>query len=373
MTSASCLPQNASTSTHVKQRRIPAASGSRTRGAPQKKGGDDFTVSTSKTPISNRGFVAQFVGTIPYHDPLILDEVIASVDSVRLKFVYRKTGYDFDKCRRFDTLDQQLFELTSEKLFMDGLFDIGVSRECGFRIGNYMRTVTYTLPDGNSFAVLVGRFSFNANVKMVEPEIIMDFNPNKVDRFAWRRIFDILRIGAQKISVQRYDLAIDIPTVRKSLHLEQRPGSGYEKFVSKSGAITEYTGERSHHAAVKLYDKGADLGVDLVCTRLEITIDPAKFKGIKKLLPVISSMAPVELSMDFWNLPFEVKAVILHPDLYDVLKASVSRNTFPKYKQMISDYGQTYFAIDDSVCSKIDNFLRDYFINLTAKSGEYTT
>lgn len=325
------------------------------------------------TPISNRGFDAQFLGTIPYYKPLVLDDVIVSIDSLRIKFSYRKSGYDFDKCQRIDTLDYLLHELNSDSLFMEGLFDITISPEHGFRIGNYKRTITYSLDDGSSFAVLVGRYSFNSSVKMVEPEAIMDYNPNKVKYAAWQRIFDILRIRAQKIAIQRFDLAIDVPIVRHHLCLEQRPGSGYEKFVSRAGAVTEYTGERSHHAAIKLYDKGADLGLDIICTRLEITIDPAKFKGIKPLLPVITSSAPVELSMDFHNFPFEVKAVILHPDLYGILKDSISRNTFQKHKQMIVEYGQTFFTLDDADYSQIDSYLHTYLITLTAKSGNFKT
>lgn len=252
---------------------------------------------------------------------------------------------------------------------MEGLFDIHISPEYSFRIGNYMRTITYTLADGNSFAVLVGRYSFNTSVKMIEPEIIMDFNPNKVCLVAWKRIFDVLRIGAKNITVQRFDLAIDFPIVRSQLQLVQRPGSVYHKLVSPSGAITEYTGDRSHHAAVKLYDKGADLGIDLICSRLEITIDPAKYKGIRALLPTITTIDPVELSLDFMEFPFEVKAVILHPDLYDVLKASVSRNTFPKYKKMIAGYGQTFLTLTDAQCSRIDAYVHSYLVNLTAKGS----
>lgn len=298
----------------------------------------------------------------------MLDGVIASIDALRVKYTYSKSGYDFEKRERFDTLNTMLYSLTSEQLFCEGLFDIRVSPECGFRIGNYMRTITYTLSDGSSFAVLVGRYSYNIDVKMIEPEIIMDFNPNKVSPTAWQRISGILRVGARKVSVQRFDLAMDFPVVRNQLQLEQRPGSGYQKFVAKNGAITEYTGDRSHHAAIKLYDKGADLGIDLICSRLEITIEPSKFKGLKSLFPTIASKAPVELSIGFSGLPFEVKAVILHPDLYPVLKASVSRNTWQKHKQSIAGYGQTFFTLNDFQLSKIDSYVRTYLVNLTAKA-----
>lgn len=321
-----------------------------------------------QTPNSNRGFSAQFLCMIPYYNPLALDGVIASIDSLRVKFTYSKTSYDFDKQERFDTLEDLLNELTSTQLFLEGLFDFRVS-DSRFRIGNYMWTITYTLPDRNSFAVLVGRFSSNTSVKMVEPEIVMDFNPNKIDPAAWKRIFNILRVGAHKISVQRFDLAMDFPVVRDQLRLERRPGSGYQKFVSKDGSgITEYTGDRSHHAAVKLYDKGADLGIDLVCSRLEVTIDPAKFRGVKSLFPVITTFAPVELTMDFQAFPYEVKSVILHPDLYPILKDSVSRNTWPKYKQQIADYGQTFLTLTDLQIASIDKYVRDYLVNLTVNN-----
>ena len=43
-----------------------------------------------ETPISNRGFNAQFLSIVPYSPPLLLDGVIASVDSLRIKFTYPK-------------------------------------------------------------------------------------------------------------------------------------------------------------------------------------------------------------------------------------------------------------------------------------------
>lgn len=313
-----------------------------------------------QTPNSNRGFNAQFLCMIPRNDALELDGVVASIDNVRIKYTYSKSGYDYEQRDRFDTLTRLLTALTSESLWLEGLFDIQCSREAGFKIGNYMRTISYELPDGNSFAVLVGRYSYNASVKLVEPEIIMDFNPNKIPPEIWQRITWLLAPTACKISVQRFDLAIDLPVCRDQLQLQQRPGSGFQQFISKDGAVTEYTGERSHHAAVKLYDKAADLGLDdLVCTRCEITIDPAKFKGVAQLFPAILSHAPVELSMDFDALPYEVKSVILCPQLAPVLKASVGRNTWAKYRKMIESYGQTYFTLTDDQNARIDRYVRD--------------
>ena len=231
---------------------------------------------STQTPISNRGFDAQFLCMIPRYNSLILDGIVASIDSIRIKFSYRTKTFDHRSNESIDTLTLLLRSLTSESLWMIGDFDIDAGRDTNFKIGNYKRTVTYKLSDGNSFAVLVGRYCFDSSVKQVAPEVIIDFNPNKIPERIWKRITSILAPLAQKIEVQRFDLAVDLPIMRNQLELVQRPGSGYQKFISSDGqAVTEYTGERSHHAGIKLYDKGADLGLsDLTCTRCEITIEP---------------------------------------------------------------------------------------------------
>lgn len=323
-----------------------------------------------QTPISNRGFDAQILGTVPYNNCLILDKIIASIDSVRIKYTYPKTIFDPNKKQRFDMLHHKLYTLTDTARWMTGRYDVKVS-ESGFRIGNYQNTVTYTLPNGNSFAILAGRYNYDSSVKQVAPEIIFDFNPNKIPERIWREIADLLAPMAREISVQRFDLAIDFPIARDQLQLIQRPGSGYQQFVSKEGAITEYTGDRSHHAAVKLYDKGADLGIDLICTRLEITIDPKRFKSVKDLYPEILSLAPLELTMDFDALPFPLQAVILHPDLYDRLKATTSRNTWSKYKKLLDEYeakagnaGTAHLILTDDQRKGIDQYIRDRLCDL---------
>lgn len=327
-----------------------------------------MTTGTPQTPISNRGFDAQFLGIVPRYNPLILDGVIASIDSVRLKFTCSKSMYDFVQNQRFDTLNSLLFALTSESLYCEGLFEIQVLPERSFKIGNYLRTIHYSHTDGWSFAVMVGRFTYDSTVKQLAPEAVLDFNPNKVPEAAWQRIAKILQSYALTTSVQRYDLALDFPVKRSTLSLQRRPGSEFRQFVDRNGAITEYTGDRSNHAAVKLYDKGAELDADLTCSRLEITIDPKRYDGIAALIPTILSNAPLDLCFDFSALPFPVQAVLIHPDLYPVLKASVSRNTWPKYEKMICEYskshGQTVLALTNAQYAEIDRYTHDYLAKL---------
>lgn len=324
------------------------------------------TRSTPQTPISNRGFDAQFLGMVPRFNPLILDGVVASIDSVRLKFVYHKSAYDFEAQQRFDTINRLLCLLDNPALYSEGLFDIETSPERSFKIGNYSRTITYSHPEGWSFAVLIGRYCYDSSVKKLAPEAVIDFNPNKVPMRAWNRIVSILRCNSIETTVQRFDLAMDFPVARAGLSLQEREGTRYQKIVEDG--ITEYLGMRSHHAAVKLYDKSVEIGMEAPCTRLEITIDPKKFKGLSDLYPTILTTTPLDLSLDFTSLPFQVQAVLIHPDLYPILKASVSRNTWPKYDRMIREYslrhGPVVLALNTDQMSEIDRYIGQYITSL---------
>ncbi len=330
-----------------------------------------------QTPISNRGFDAQFLSSIPRYNPFLLDGVIVSVDSVRLKFSFRTTCYDYDSAERTDTLVKVLNALNSMDLWNERLFDVDFLPEHGFKCGAYQRTVQFRHLDGWSFSVLVGRFctrdasggsGFNT-ARQIAAEAVMDFNPNKVPRHAWCRISDILRAWSVSLpTVQRVDLALDFPIDRDLLTMQKRSGSVYRKI--DDGSITEYIGDRSHHAAIKLYDKAAEVGMYTPCSRLEFTIDPKRFKSLSSLFPTVLSSAPLELSMDFEELPFQVQAVLLHPDLYEILKKKVNRNTWRKYDSMIQEYsnsnGENVLSLSTEQCVQIDRYLRSYLAELVS-------
>lgn len=329
-----------------------------------------------QTPNSNRGFNAQFLSIAPLAQPLIFDRVVTSIDAVRIKYTYPKTIVNPETYERYDTINYLLNQLTSVSRWMAGKYDSRML-ESGFRMGNYRYTVHYTLPDESSFAVLVGRFNTAEksegqaydSARRITYDVVMDFNPNKIPADVWQEIAAILAPLSLQTTVQRFDLALDFSIPRNDLQLVQRPGSVHSCFTDPKGAKTEYIGERSQHGAVKLYDKGADLGhPELNVSRCEMTIDPKRFKGVKAHFPTINTTAPVELSMDFSDLPFPVQAVILHPDLYDLLKKSVTGNTWRKYKGMIADYGQTTITPTDEQFKEIDRYVRQRLSDFT-KAG----
>lgn len=318
---------------------------------------------TAQTPISNRGLPAQNLCIPPYYKPLMLHGVTASIDNLRIKFTYTHSSYNHEANERMETIDALLHDLTSVFLFMEGQLDYR-HQPSNFKIGNYAHSITYKTADDTSFAVLVGRYDYKESVRQTAAEAVMDFNPNKVPAKCWKRIMGILAGRAIHISVQRFDLALDFPILRNNLKLVQRPGSKYQLLSDPHFTKTEYTRERSHHAAVKLYDKAAELDLPTPCTRLEITIEHSKYKSLAQLMPDIISLAPLELSLELDSLPPIVQAIIIHPDLYDRMMQSVSRNTWAKYKQDLQQYhtqdGGFFYTIPTDQLKQIEQYTRTY-------------
>lgn len=299
----------------------------------------------------------------PYYNPLMLHGVTASIDNLRIKFTYSHSSYNFDANERIETIDALLNDLTSVELFMEGNLDFR-HQPSNFKIGNFAHSITYKTADEASFAVLVGRYDYKESVRQTAAEAVIDFNPNKVPAQCWKRIMGILAGRAISISVQRFDLALDFPILRNNLKLVQRPGSRYQLLSDPHFTKTEYTGERSHHAAVKLYDKAAELDLPTPCTRLEITIDRSKYKSLAQLMPDIISLAPLELSLELDKLPPIVQAIIIHPDLYDRMMQSVSRNTWARYKRDLEQYdtnsGGFFYTIPADQIKQIEQYTRTY-------------
>lgn len=127
----------------------------------------------------------------------------------------------------------------------------------------------YTLGFGDSSVSLgVGQFLKGAKADMNRG--FLEFNPNKVghDGRFWR-FLDIVGASVKHADLVRYDFAVDIPVARYTV----RTRKDRRKYAYEQGAtLTEYLGIRNSVGRVKVYDKGAELGVKgMVLTRVELT------------------------------------------------------------------------------------------------------
>mgnify|MGYP000227740265 CR=1 FL=1 len=166
------------------------------------------------TPYSNRGFNAQFLSIVPYSNPLLLDGVIASVDSLRIKFTYPKCYTDLAMHERHDTLVFLLDRLTDNSRWLLGQYDVKVA-ESRFKIGNYAYSVNFELRNDVSFTVLVGRYA--------TPESATGYAYDKVNQLRHVRF---LKDKAHTLEIMKLHASVMAPKfecVAKWLNREIKP------------------------------------------------------------------------------------------------------------------------------------------------------
>lgn len=300
---------------------------------------------------------------ISYGEYLDTPQCRISVDNVRMKFEYKYKTYDFEKHEAICTVD--LLCDCLDRLYFDHC-DIIWQRCDFFKIGNYARTCKISGVDlfgeNWSCAVMIGRYTFDNSCKLVAPEIVFDFNPNKVPSDRYMQIANLLRNGCRNVTVSRYDLAFDFPVPRGHVTLIPNDRQSYKLFRETQKGTTEYQGERSHHGAMKLYDKTKESALAVPVTRCEITIDGEYKKSIAPLFPSLVVLGDLQMDMGFSDLPFQVVACLLHPDLIPQLKSKVDYKTWKKYSGMIADNGQRKLTPDN--WHIVDNYVTSWLSRL---------
>lgn len=282
---------------------------------------------------------------IPYGSYLDTPQCRVSIDNVRMKFTYKYKKYDFEKHQAVTAIDQ--LSQAIDQLYFAGC-DV-IWHYCDFfKIGNYTRTCTISGIDpftGSwSCAVMFGRYVFDNSCKLVAPEIVFDFNPNKVPEDRSSEIIKRLSDGALQKSISRYDVAFDFPIPREHVTLIPNDRQCYKLFRDSQKGVTEYQGERSNHNAMKLYDKTKESSLTVPVTRCEITVGGDYGKSIQQLFPVLVLLGDLQVDTGFTDLPFPVVACLFHPDLIPVLKNKVDPKTWKKHSEMIANHGQCRLA-----------------------------
>ena len=297
---------------------------------------------------------------ISYGEYLDTPHCRVSIDNVRMKFSYKYKNYDFEKHQAVESID--LYSQAIDRLFFDGC-DIVWHRCDFFKIGNYVRTCTISGIDPFtrdwSCAVMIGRYTFDSTCKQVAPEIVFDFNPNKVPEYMFAEIIRRLKDGALHVNITRYDVAFDFPIPRDHVTLIPNDRQGYKLFRDALKGVTEYQGERSNHNAMKLYDKTKESDLTVPVTRCEITVGGDYGKSVELLFPVLVVLGDLQMDTGFVDLPFQVVACLIHPDMIPILKSKVDYKTWKKYSDMIATHGQRnltpgdWNAVDRYICSRL--------------------
>lgn len=190
---------------------------------------------------------------IAYYKPIVRDSIVYSIDKVRISFqlicsVSLQLRNEPDSIQNF--FDYIQLKSDEETLYRKIVFE---------RIYTHQR---------NKLCIHVAIFfSDNSTGKG-----FIEFNPNKVFQSP-KAIYEIQNFlnACESVSIDRYDLAIDIPCEMSSIF----PRKGRKKmmlFISSPNNYTVYWGERNKVGFAKLYDKSEQCRLSSSITRLEITL-----------------------------------------------------------------------------------------------------
>lgn len=289
------------------------------------------------------------------------DRCRVSVDNIRLKFVYKYQRYSWEK--GFSVLSIDSISTTIDNLmFIFPDFDWQWSYKDFFKIGAYCRTCRVSGLDW-SFALLFGRYTYDSACRNVAPEVIFDYNPNKVPANVIQQFLLILQDRAMSCDLVRFDVAFDFPVSRDNVFFVRSSDSRrVYRLFDDGGAVTEYEGARASHGAIKVYDKTLESGLSVPVSRCEITVSGGKVDALPSLFPRMYSFSGYQSDFQFYALPFQVRACVIHPDLLDDMLAGCSRNTRKKYLALLDGLDKCLLSVSDwaSVLVFLHSALKSY-------------
>lgn len=188
----------------------------------------------------------------------------------------------------------------------------------------------------------------------------IEFNPNKcMNSKYFCEILELVKNASLHMRLNRYDLAIDIPTERRNVRLV-RDRRKYE-LIENKGSLTEYLGKRSESGFVKLYDKQKESDLKYVLTRLELTLDTEK--TIDKVFPEVYIVDTQKVLYNATDLN-DTELVLLElltnsdtPQYYLKRCGRVVQNKLKNY--LVYD---NIFNYNDKICRELRVFVESFVV-----------
>lgn len=162
----------------------------------------------------------------------------------------------------------------------------------------------YSIKSGSSSIYLgywhntqVGR-----NMDMHALKIKFNFNKVKGEMFDWL-CSEILYGSLDRLRVVSVDMCLDVHAPIRNFIVDKG-----RKKNTRSFNETMYFGDRHKNGAVKIYDKGKEMGTDEVLTRYEVTVRPEKYYLADKVVNASYSLVDT-MVIDTWQLGLDLDPV----------------------------------------------------------------
>ena len=124
----------------------------------------------------------------------------------------------------------------------------------------------WTIPEGES-TIYLGAI-FNSGDKKI-PKVVIEYNPNKI-KITNPLIKQLIYYGLinQTLNIKSFDLAVDYKIDIDNVYM--RSTKKQESYIKSDKGKTYYYGKSRYNGYTRVYDKGAELGIQEKITRYEV-------------------------------------------------------------------------------------------------------
>lgn len=247
-----------------------------------------------------------------------------SIDKIKLEFLWVKTDRVQSFLDRLSMSDYTLY-YESKKL---------TSCKHNFKWGE---------GDG---AVYLGVIPNWENEDRSDKNIVLEYNPNKVDPFLISELVWLKNIPKVCIKVMNFDVAVDMPIPYNTVRMLKRDVREYQCQIGHREVETQYLGELGHNH-VKLYNKAKEQKIkDINWTRFEITCKKINsfsttLKEFEELLKIpMLYYVCAQMSLSEFEQLNDTTRIILESIIADinVLNTIKEYKTRKKYEKLLSQY-----------------------------------
>ena len=186
------------------------------------------------------------------------------------------------------------------------------------KIGTFKHQFTFECGRGNSFWLGLG---LNSSSGPPANRVRLEFNPNKVGwDYQFRKVFNRVRacsVGSPL--VVRFDLAVDIPVLRRNCYL-LKDNRIYEEYRNSWDDRTQYVGARNKSGRCKLYNKQIESKLSHPLSRFKITLsgEDIPYHKAVELMPKVLILDDLQLCFSGEKLSdtdaFILRTVLDSPD-----------------------------------------------------------
>lgn len=212
-------------------------------------------------------------------------------------------------------------------------------------------------------AIYLGIIPNWENESRSDKNIVLEYNPNKVNPFMLKELVWLKNIPKACIKVMNFDVAVDMPIPYSAIRMLKRDKREYQCSIGHSNIETQYLGELGHNH-VKLYDKAKEQKIkDMNWSRFEITCKKinslsSTLKEFEELIkiPVLYYVCS-QISLDEYEQLNDSTRIILESIINDinVLYTIKNYNTRKKYEKLLNQYLN---PIDISIDQMYKTYLR---------------